>query len=310
MTISKLLKGTVYVALGLVAGGIFVAAQELPPPLRAGSTKNPTVAKTVAIKILGTGMEFDDKLVTGAPYSAQATTVTDQTLADGNHIHHQNDATLYRDSQGRTRRETTLGGLGPWSSAEAETKVVVMINDPVAGVHYMLHPDQNRAFQMPLPKLRTVPPKTEGGKAAVEDKFFRVPVPPPLPGAAGGDVHLFYQRFGNEEQNSQTESLGTQVIEGVKVDGTRITSTIAAGAIGNDQPIQVVTERWYSPDLQIVVMSKRSDPRVGETTFRLSNINRAEPAATLFQVPPGYTLEKAPPPTTVEFQQSTTVSKP
>ncbi len=317
---SKLLKGSALGALGLMVGSILVAAQE-PLPSAPDGTKSAAVTKTVAIKILGGGMEFSDKLVKGAPFSAQATTVTDQTLADGNHIHHQNDATLYRDSQGRTRRETTLGGLGPWSAVEADAKMVVMINDPVAGTHYMLHPDERRAIQMPLPNpamlkamSRDTAPatKTGTGKVVVEDEFFEMPGPPPSPGAPGGDVHkmFFYQRFGDEEQNAQTESLGTQVIEGVKAEGKRIASTIPAGSIGNDQPIQIVTERWYSPELQMVVMSKRSDPRVGETTFRLSNISRAEPAATLFQVPADYTLEKAPAPRVFELQHSTTEGKP
>ena len=305
---NKLLKGIVLGALGLLVGGILLAAQEPPPAAPDGPNNAMT---TVAMRVIGGDMGFNDKLVTGAPFSAQTTTVTDQTLADGNHIHHQNNATLYRDSQGRTRRETTLGDLGPWSATEAETKVVVMINDPVAGVHYMLHPDEHTAIQMPLPKLRrTLPSKAAGGKAAAEDKvFFAAPAPPPPPGAPGGDVQIFYQRFDREEQSGQTESLGTQVIEGVKAEGTRITETIPAGTIGNDQPIQIVTERWYSPDLQMVVMSKRSDPRVGETTFRLTNTNRAEPAATLFQVPADYTLEKAPTPNIV-LQQSVTASKP
>lgn len=315
---SKLLKVSALGALGLMVGGILVAAQE-PLPSAPDGTKSAAVTKTVAVKIFGGGMEFSDKLVKGAPFSAQVTTVTDQTLADGNHIHHQNDATLYRDSQGRTRRETTLGGLGPWSAVEADAKMVVMINDPVAGTHYMLHPDERRAIQMPLPNPAMVK-RISGeaalaanagpGKVEVEDKLYEVPVPPPPPGAGGGDVHVFYQRFGDEEQNAQTESLGTQVIEGVKAEGKRITSTIPAGSIGNDQPIQIITERWYSPELQMVVMSKRSDPRVGETTFRLSNISRAEPAATLFQVPADYTLEKAPTPRVLELQHSTTESKP
>ena len=304
---SKVLKGIVLSTLGLMVGGILVAAQEPPPAPPLGPN---SAMKTVAMKIIGGDMEFNDKLVKGAPFSAQATTVTDQTLADGNHIHHQNNASLYRDSQGRTRRETTLGGFGPWSAAEAETKLVVMINDPVAGVHYMLHPDEHTAIQMPLPKLRgTLPAKAAGGKAAAEDRVFAVRVPPPPPDAPEGDFHIFYQRFDREEQSGQTESLGTQVIEGVKAEGTRVNETIPAGAIGNDQPIQIVTERWYSSDLQMVVMSRRSDPRLGETTFRLTNISRAEPVATLFQVPADYTLEKGPTPN-IFFRQSATESKP
>ena len=85
--------------------------------------------------------------------------------------------------------------------------------------------------------------------------------------------------------DSATESLGTQFIEGLVVDVTRTTMTIPAGQIGNDRPIQVVSERWFSPDLQVLVMSRQSDPRYGETTYRLTNIVRGEPAFMLFEVP-------------------------
>jgi len=90
----------------------------------------------------------------------------------------------------------------------------------------------------------------------------------------------------------QSESLGTQNLEGVTADGTRVTSTLEAGAVGNDRPIQMVNERWYSKDLQMTVMTKHSDPRSGEEIFRVTNINRGEPGADLFQVPPSYTLNE------------------
>jgi hypothetical protein len=93
--------------------------------------------------------------------------------------------------------------------------------------------------------------------------------------------------------DTRTETLGTKEIEGVKADGTRVTVTIAAGAIGNQAPIEIVSERWFSPDLQAVVYSRRSDPRFGETIYRLTNIVRAEPPAELFQVPPDYKVEEA-----------------
>jgi hypothetical protein len=88
----------------------------------------------------------------------------------------------------------------------------------------------------------------------------------------------------------KSEDLGKQTIEGVIVDGTRTTSTIDTGAIGNDRPIQVVTERWYSSELQTVLMTKTTDPRMGESTFSLTNVHRGEPGAYLFQVPAGYTI--------------------
>jgi hypothetical protein len=89
-------------------------------------------------------------------------------------------------------------------------------------------------------------------------------------------------------QNVRTESLGRQTIEGVQADGTRTTMTIPAGQVGNEQPIQVVTETWYSSDLQMVVMRKHSDPRGGETSTRMTNVSRAEPPRTLFDVPVDY----------------------
>src|SRR2546428_519360 len=90
--------------------------------------------------------------------------------------------------------------------------------------------------------------------------------------------------------SAKTESLGTQAIEGLQAEGTRTTFTIPAGQIGNDRPIDIVDERWYSPDLQVVVLSKHSDPRMGEHVYRLTNITRAEPARTLFEVPSDYTV--------------------
>jgi hypothetical protein len=89
-------------------------------------------------------------------------------------------------------------------------------------------------------------------------------------------------------------SLGTQTIEGVQAEGTKLTITIPAGQIGNEQPIITESESWYSPDLQAVVMSKTSDPRMGVTTYTLTNINRSEPDSSLFQVPSDYTIQEEP----------------
>ena len=83
-------------------------------------------------------------------------------------------------------------------------------------------------------------------------------------------------------------------MEGVEVEGTREVTTIPAGQIGNERPIEMVFERWYSPRLQTVVMSRRSDPRMGETVYRLTNVNLSEPPASLFQVPAGYRSRNGP----------------
>src|SRR5262249_38057504 len=102
-------------------------------------------------------------------------------------------------------------------------------------------------------------------------------------------------RRGGEQSNVTTTSLGTQTINGVTAEGTRTTRTIPAGAIGNANAIAITNERWDSPDLQIVVMSKGSDPFMGETTFQLTNIEKQEPEASLFQVPSDYAVKQGPP---------------
>jgi hypothetical protein len=97
--------------------------------------------------------------------------------------------------------------------------------------------------------------------------------------------------FGTGTTNK--EDLGSQVVEGVSATGTRTTLTIPAGAIGNEQPIQVVSEQWFSPELQVFVMTKHNDPRTGETTYRLTNISRTEPTRSLFELPADYTLRES-----------------
>jgi hypothetical protein len=64
--------------------------------------------------------------------------------------------------------------------------------------------------------------------------------------------------------------------------------------MGNDLPIIITTETWFSPELKVLVMSKSSDPRMGETTYKLTNLSRAEPDPTLFQIPADYTVKDQP----------------
>nr|HMS43998.1 hypothetical protein [Pyrinomonadaceae bacterium] len=92
--------------------------------------------------------------------------------------------------------------------------------------------------------------------------------------------------------NGKTEPLGSKMLEGVKVEGTRTTVEIPAGQIGNDKPLQAVTERWFSPDLQMIVYSRHIDPLAGEQIFRLVNIKLGEPSAELFIAPKDFKVEK------------------
>jgi len=211
------------------------------------------------------------KLVKGAPFSATTSSTTQQTLHDGTTINRTANGAIYRDSEGRSRREVTFTGVGPLAATGGPHKMV-SIFDPVASAHYMLNPDKKVAHKMTLP--------ANGGT----DK-----------------AQAFEQKMQARQQQEEAsgalkvEALGTKVINGVNAEGTRTTHTIAAGEIGNSAPIQIVSERWYSTDLQTVVQSTRTDPRFGTTTFSLSKIQKAEPAATLFAVPADYTVKAGGP---------------
>lgn len=206
------------------------------------------------------------KVVTGAPFSATFSSKSTQTLADGNLIRRDSTGSISRDSQGRTRRDMTLPAMGPWAASGGAPPHAIFINDPVAGAQYVLEPDHKIARKLPAPPDMSKMRKNRRGHD---------------------------ERFVSRIQNNEiTTSLGTQTINGVQAEGTRVTRTIAAGEIGNEKAIVITTERWYSPDLQTYVMTKRSDPRMGDSVFQLTNIQRSEPDATLFQVPSDYTVKK------------------
>jgi hypothetical protein len=235
-------------------------------------------------QVLRTSM-INGPTVKGAPYSAQAVNEMVQELADGNRITSTSSSMLYRDSQGRERREESSGG----------TVRSVFITDPVEGVNYTLMPKSKEAHKSGQRNVGfSYSTGTGGGIGAgrglgpimTETKTFVI-------NSSGGGPETFF--FSNQEVNSSkvkpvVENLGTQTMEGVSAEGTRTTITIPAGQIGNSLPLVTVTERWYSPDLQVTVMNKRSDPRTGTTTYKLTNVNRSEPAPTLFEVPSDYTV--------------------
>ena len=210
---------------------------------------------------LSSEMRFGDRPVKGAPYSAQFVTESTQTLGDGTRISRKSNGAVYRSAEGRTRRETTLAAVGP-VAVEGEPVQMVFINDPVARQHYALDVTRRTARKLPLPDR---------------------PPAPPGPGPEGAD-------------DVKTESLGRRTIEGVEAEGTRTVINIPAGRVGNDRPLEIVSERWYSPELQVVVLSSHKDPFTGENVYRLTNITRAEPAASLFEVPADFKVVEGGPP--------------
>jgi hypothetical protein len=216
--------------------------------------------------------------VLNAPYTADAVTEVTQVLADGNRIEHQTSVVVARDSRGRIRREHQalfFGGV----TAQREVPLVT-ISDPSSGTHVTLDPEQRAAHRM-----------STGGAMKPGAGEFRTRIDSSFPGRPVGAAVARSARIAEAGADVRTEELGVRDIEGVKAEGTRTTMTIPAGRIGNQAPIEVVSERWYSRDLQVVVMTRRSDPRFGETIYRLTNIVRGEPSPELFEVPQGYRVE-------------------
>lgn len=205
-------------------------------------------------------------VVTGQPYSADGVTKVTQTLADGTRIEREVRSKFYRDSAGRVRREQNILGLDSLLGAvNSEPQTAITINDPVAGLVYSLDPGRREARRLVIPG----------------DDYYRLFLPSMpyiirLPSASAPTA---------PQPAPKTESLGTRQIEGLSATGQRTTTTIPAGRIGNDRPIEILDERWVSSDLKVVLLSRHRDPQTGETEFRLTNIKRTEPSPELFKVP-------------------------
>lgn len=273
-----------------------------PPPPPPGVGGMAMAAE--AVGWLPFELNMDPMPVQGAPYSATAVTETTQVLSDGNRIARKMEVTIYRDGEGRTRREQTLTGIGPIEMI-GQGRQTVTINDPVSGEHYILDPEHLRARRMKVFARTDLPPdianverelvvNIEKRQGLTDQPQVTDHVTFTAAGQPGEMVTFSAGAKVSVARAAQSESLGSQVIEGVSADGTRSTIVIPAGQIGNERQIEVVSERWFSPELKTTVMSRHSDPRTGETVYRLTNVARVEPDATLFQVPPDYTIEEMP----------------
>ncbi|MHB8542114.1 MAG: hypothetical protein ACYDCD_14420 [Candidatus Acidiferrales bacterium] len=204
---------------------------------------------------------FNSDVVRNAPFTAQVTHESIQVLADGNRIDRKDTGTIARDSVGRTRREMSLPAIGPLAASGTVPRLI-FIKDPAAGKNYILNEKKKTALVMNISfkgKLRAF-------------RFAHSPM-------------------GAKEPVKATESLGTKTMDGLTVQGTRTTRTIPAGQIGNEKPIVITVEKWYSPDLRTVVSLTRTDPRFGTMKYQLTNVVRANPPQSLFIVPQDYTVK-------------------
>ena len=266
----------------------------------------------------GVHVSVETTPVTGAPYSAEAVRESVQVLADGNRIVRRSVSRVYRDGKGRTRREE-VGPDGQVSS--------IAISDPASGTSFTFDPAVKVAHRNRVAMFTAQ--AAASGDAKAEKTVTVHYSPDTKPHAdhktaqeaelkakqhaeqaaathAGTQSHVTAEQVTVSSAGGMTwvaagsagvpstarkEDLGQQVIEGVTVKGTRTTTVIPAGAIGNEQPITVTSEEWLSPDLKVLVTTKHADPRTGETTYQLTGITRGEPDASLFELPAGVTIK-------------------
>ena len=231
-----------------------------------GQESQTTVIGTMAVR--DNGFEHIPPVVRGMPYSAVTEGETVQTATDGTRFDHKmGRSKTYRDSQGRTRTERYIPtGL---SNSDPPTVMSVIIRDPVAGVEYFLSPREHTARQMAM----HLPPGDDNTRTSV--------------------TRLEMRPESNRPQTKITvENLGTQTIEGLLVEGKKTTMIIPPNAQGNDRPFEVVTERWFSKELETYILIKTNDPRSGEHTTKTTITDRSEPDPSLFQVPAEYTIEQ------------------
>ncbi len=294
------------VAVAFACGLVPLAAQDAAPKHETmtwtAQVPPPPAGAMRTFEFVSAEAGIPGQVVQGAPYSATAVTETVQTLADGNKITNTMSSSIARDSLGRTRREQSLPMIAGWASSGEAAKLVT-ISDPVAGVSYVLNDRDKTARKL---QVRTFHFAGNDANTGGNVAFKRQMRPEAGVGVAGvisartgpmsatsDSVMVVHAEPGMKVEGStapKTEQLGQKDIEGVLAEGTRTTMTIAAGSIGNERPIEVVDERWYSTELQTTVMSKHSDPRMGETTYRLTKVSRAEPPPALFEVPADYRL--------------------
>lgn len=236
-----------------------------------------------------------------APFSAEEVNESVQTLADGNRIIHSSTNKMYRNGEGRVRRDIKGGVIGGVPGSTYTLSGGATIVDPVINRQILLDTEAKvaRIGELSPQALTVVRAQQEVERAAVErlqERIASTPMPAikPVPSApvvvssgSGGTV-FSYDTPRRPAYETRTEDLGTRDFDGVAAEGKRTTTIIPAGAIGNERPIETVYERWYSNDLGVVVYSKRSDPRTGESTYKLTNIVRAEPDPSLFNIPTEY----------------------
>ena len=253
------------------------------------------VACLLGVTISGLGaQQLDDRVIANTPFSADVTTTVTQTLGDGTKIEQRTTGKLYRDSTGRVRREQTVIGLDRLNPAAEPQTTITFDSVPGDPAPYSLNPG-NKTARRGGRRVQWLTGATAGLRGAGANPIGNIEI-------ALVDVLNNVNRISRSGAQAgpipsdikpTEESLGTRQVEGVKATGRRSTTVIPAGRIGNDRAIQIVEEQWDSPELNMVMSSRFSDPRTGVVEYRLTSVSRTEPRADLFIVPADYTVIEA-----------------
>jgi hypothetical protein len=249
------------------------------------ATAQPGAASKVTAEIIASS---STAVVKGAPFSAEAISESTQTLADGNKISRTFTVRMYRDGEGRFRREEVPGASGSVVTYFGAQQAI-SIFDPVSNYRYLLDPTKKTVRRMSIIPGSAEGPVIVNGQSMSPATRMQIET-----NAAQRASIVVLPSVVSSSNMSKPESLGTRTFEGLEAEGTRTTTIIPAGTIGNERPIEVVYEKWYSKDLQLIVYSRHSDPRFGEQIYRLDNIDRGEPDRSLFTPPSDYKLVAEP----------------
>jgi hypothetical protein len=195
----------------------------------------------------------------GAPFTATVTTQWKRTLDDGATVTIGNHRTIARDNTGRIFQER---------------RSLYPAGDP--------HENDINRLEFADPRAHTITTCWPQDHICQVNGYFQSAfTPPAVPAGPQGDGKSFLTRL----------DLGRDQVAGVEAIGTRETTTINAGVMGNDRAISVVKEFWYSQQLGINVVEKRNDPRYGAQTFTVDPISLGEPDASLFEIPAGFRID-------------------
>ena len=259
-----------YISAAVALAPSFGYCQSPPEPPSEAASKSITLRAATTLSF-----ENGTAPVVGMPYSGTGTTQSATLFLDGNRIVHTETTRFFRDSQGRTRVEHLFLPINPTVSSPPMATMVT-ISDPVIGERYLLHPQQKIVDTLPWRGAGTIQP----------------PVPSPTP-SPRLSLPGFGFSGGSSDDESKAVSLGEKMIEGVRVVGTQLEHTVPANTIGNQKPIAVTVEQWFSPELGAVILATHRSSIGSETTYQLEQIVRAEPDAALFVVPPDYTRRES-----------------